>query len=330
MTVVVDVKELVVAFEGGKCSLLVTQVGVEQGESFVDVVVGESDDAFFVVDGIVVVNFDDLVDDVGGTERGEVAQGEVDNGVVVIVANYRHGMAVVFGHINGVGVDNINRNIIEIGGVKPGLIDDYATGSCGNSVVERGYNGFVFAILNANLFVVDRSDFDGDIVVVVVVDEVDFDGGFAVEVFFPFDESCGGGVGDVEFEVLDHAEHGCFGGEYHHLVVDGAVVEGLVCEHPFHRGFSKGVVTVVGVATQNDFRRAFIDAVLAVDIKESNCGANGSAEYEPMKVAKDGEKDVLDMEFGPFGFFQEGKVGLFGVLSHCDGIEIIGLNVETV
>ena len=171
-----DVEQLVFAFEVGQGVLLGAEVGVEHGETLVDVVVGFCDDAFFFFDGIFVVDFDDFVDDFLGADGGGVAEADVDDGVEVVVARDGEGGAVVLGDGGDAGVGHRDGHSVVVGREEPCLVGHDAAEGCGDGVLIGGGEGFVVGQGEFELLVVLDGGGEGHVVLLAVVDEVDGDG----------------------------------------------------------------------------------------------------------------------------------------------------------
>ncbi len=304
-----DVEQLVFAFEVGQGVLLGAEVGVEHGEALVDVVVGFGDDAFFLLDGVIVVDLDDLVDDLLGADGGGVAEADVDDGVEVVVARNGEGGAVVLGDGGDAGVCHRDGHSVVVGREEPCLVGHDATEGGGHGVLVGGSDGFVVGQGEFELLVVLDGGGEGHVVFLAVVDKVDGDGRLAVEVLGTFDEAGFGGVDDVELQVAGDFGQGGLRGEDHHLVVDGAVVERPGGEHVLDGGLADAAFAVGGGAFDEQACAAGVDTVLVAHIVAGDDGTDGAAEDEPVGVPQQGEENVFDMDLLRFLLFEEGGVG---------------------
>lgn len=292
-----DVEQLVFAFEVGQFVLLGAEVGVEEGEATVDVFIGLVDDAFLILDGIFVVDAYGFVDDFGGADGRGVAEGDVDDGVDVVVAAHLHDAAVVLSDGAEVVMCDSDRVVDVVVGEEPCFVDYKAAEGGSGGVLEGDGDGGAFGGVEDDGVLVFRHGVEVEYRLGVVVDEVDGVGRFSVEVFVAVDDAGLGGVGDVEFQVLCHLADGGLGGEDHHLVVDGAIVERAGGEHVTHGGLADGALGVAGGGAFDEYAgRTLVDTVLMADEVAGDEGAEGTTEQQPVEVAQDSEQDILEVD----------------------------------
>ena len=221
-----EVKQLVFALEACQGVFLYAQVGLQQFQTFVDIVVGVGDDALAVFDGIVVIHADDLVDYLGGTDGRCVLQHNIDDGVEVVVASYTQSGTVALGGGQHAVVLHVHRGGGSFVVEEPGGIHDHTSKGSGHGVAKGGmYRIVVLAEMDVVCFLILGDNVEGGIVFFTVVNEVYRERRLAVQVFLTAYDTCLGGIAYVEFQILCHLKHGRLGGKNHHLVVDGTIVE---------------------------------------------------------------------------------------------------------
>ena len=190
---------MVFAFEVGEGVFLCTEVGVEHCQTGIDVVVGLGNDALLVFDGVVVVNVDDFVDDFLGTNGRSIAEGDVDDGVHVVVACHLQGCTVAIGSGVQAVVDDIDGGVAETCVEEPRFVGHDAAEGSGHSVIEGNLQRLIVGHSEGEGILIGNGGGEGDIVFFVIVNEVYGEGRFAVEVFGAVDQAGLGGIDNVEF-----------------------------------------------------------------------------------------------------------------------------------
>ena len=294
-----NVEQTVLALEVGQGVLLHAEIALQQLQTLVDEVVCVGYDALLVLDGVVVIDAYGLVDDLGGAYGRSVLQHNRDDGVKVVVAEHLHGGTVIVGHSVHAAMLHMQRLPHEGRRHEPGGMHHDAAKRHSHSVFALHLHRLVTRLREGKRRRAVDHRIERHHVVLAVVYEVDLYRRLPVKVFHTVHYLGLGRIEHVEFQGTRHFQHRRLRREYHHLVVDVAVVQRPGGEHALDRSLADGAVVVAARRRPLDEhpRRALVHMVLVAHPITGDKGTYGGAEYQPVKVAQHYKHNILDVKF---------------------------------